>query len=252
MMIGIFGDSYADINPSKMTDEDAGILPWPTHLYNLTGEKVITHGKTATSTYWSYKMFLKYHTSYDKIIFVYSEYNRWHTLKDQYERLAYLVDSERLDLLDPQFKEAGEALMRVKPFIFDEEFNRFIYQSIFDKVNKICKLKAKPLINIMPFELNFKDTELPIDISEASGPCLTNLLEVSLTEAARSSILDNHIRTMPDLRHNHLNSHNTRVMADIVMDSFFTTEKLIRLAKDPRFQYDDAYIQHIVKYMEQL
>jgi len=249
-MIGLFGDSYADISPTKMTDEANGILPWPAHLANLTGEKVITHGKTATSTYWSYKMFIKYHNAYDKIVFVYSEYNRWHTLKDQYERLAYLVDNDRLELLDPQFREAGEALMKVKPFIFDEEFNRFIYQSIFDKVNRICRQKAKPIINILPFELNFKDTELPIDISEAAGPCLTSLLEVSLTEAARSPFLDNHIRTMPDHRHNHLNSYNTKVMANIVMDSFFTNEKLIKLAKDPRFQYDDAYIQHIIKYLE--
>lgn len=250
-MIGIFGDSYADINPEKMTDEANGILPWPKHLENLTGEKVVTHAKTATSTYWAYKQFLKYYTACDNIIFVYSEHNRWATLKDKYERLAYLTDSDRLDLLDPAFRDAGEALMKVKPMIFDEEFNIFIQQSIFDRVNRICKRAAKPIINIMPFELNFKDTELTIDVSEAAGPCLTNLLEVSLTEAARSEFLDNHIRTVPDLRHNHLNSYNTKVLAEIVMDTFFSSEKVIRLAKDPRFQYDEKYIQHIMTYSEQ-
>lgn len=249
-MIGIFGDSFADINPSHLTDEANGIMPWPMHLENIADEKVITHGKTATSTYWSYKNFLTYHAFYDKIIFVYSEYNRWHTLKDQYERLAYLTEAERLDLLDPEFKEAGEALMKVKPFIFDEEFNKFIYQSIFDRVNKICKRSGKLLVNIMPFELNYTEKELPIDISEAAGPCLTNILEISLEESRRSKALDKHIRTMPDLRHNHLNSHNTKVLAEIVQESFLSSEGLLKLAKDSRFKYDDAYIQHIIKYME--
>ena len=249
-MIGIFGDSFADINPAHLTDEENDIMPWPLHLQKMTGEKVMTHGKTATSTYWSYKNFIQYHTAYDKIIFVYSEYNRWHTLKNQYERLAYLTDADRLDLLDPQFREAGEALMKVKPFIFDEEFNKFIYQSIFDKVNRTCRRLGKPLINIMPFELNYDEKELPIDISDAAGPCLTNIIEISLEEAKKSSVLDNLIRTMPDLRHNHLNSHNTKVLAEIVMDSFFATEGLFKLAKNSKFKYDEIYIQHIIKHVE--
>lgn len=59
-MIGIYGDSFADMNPKELIDEALDRMPWPKHLENMLGKKVTTHALAATSPWWSYKKFLKH------------------------------------------------------------------------------------------------------------------------------------------------------------------------------------------------
>lgn len=248
-MIGIFGDSFADLNPIFMQDEDNDVLPWAMHFEKMVDKKVIVHAQSATSTFWSYKNFINYFDAYDTIIFAYSEYDRWSCFKDEYRGLAYLKEADRLELLDTRFKEYGEALLKIKPLI-DDDFDLFVYQSIFDKVNEMCKEANKPIINLMPFELNYERTHTLIDLGKAHGPCLVGLFEISLDEVARSSFLDKVFQTNIDLRHNHLNSNNNKVLAQIINESFSKDNGIVNLAKDPRFLYDDLYVQHIKRYIE--
>jgi hypothetical protein len=249
-MIGIFGDSFCDLNPPQMIDIQNDVLPWPLHLQNLVDCNVTSYGQSATSIYWSYCKFLKYYKEYEKIIFVYTEYNRWHTLKNEHLGLAHVYDNERLQMVPDQLKDVAKKLVDAHPFIFDQDFNKFVYQSIFDNVNKLCKEAGIKLVNIMPFELVFDDDKMPIDISQATGPCLSSLAKISYTECDKSSRLEKYLNLYPDLRHNHMNKYNNKVFATIVLESFSKNISLYKVTDIDKFVYDDIYLQHVFDAIE--
>ena len=65
-MIGVYGDSFADINPRDLINPELHRVPWPLVLADILGKEMKPHAQAATSIWWSYKKFLKTYKNYDK------------------------------------------------------------------------------------------------------------------------------------------------------------------------------------------
>jgi hypothetical protein len=64
--LGIFGDSFASLNPSKPSSLSTA---WPNQL-DPSQWLVTNYAMPATSFYWTYRLFLDHHASYDRVVCV--------------------------------------------------------------------------------------------------------------------------------------------------------------------------------------
>jgi hypothetical protein len=145
---------------------------------------------------------------------------------------------------DTSLKKYVDILLKAHPILYSEELQLFTYQNIFNSVNKLCKENNIKLINLMPFEHNYRSrgnqaNNLDIDISDAIGPCLTGLCDVSHNEA-----IDEHgvfhldmFKGLPhDNRASHLGTENNKILASIISEIFNLNQLgIIELQNDNRF-----------------
>jgi hypothetical protein len=250
LRLGIFGDSYADINPREYRDEDANRLPWPIHLAKLLDTELHAYSLSGTSLWWSYKNFLKYYKDLDIIVFVYTEYNRWNTIGSNnidYVQMASLISDNRLPFvtagLDDR-KEVGELLLKVRPHIFDEEFNLFTYQNIFNSINFKCGIEKKKIVNILAFDGIY--SEAPIDLFNRKGPVLQGLAKVGFNEIYNNDVFEKLISTTGDKRFCHTNPHNNFIFATIIKECLDMGGIDIKtIYEDDRFSYDPEHLKYI-------
>ena len=62
--LGIFGDSFASLNPAKATSLNTA---WP-NLIDPTQWTVTNHAMPATSFYWTYRKFIELHNRYERVV----------------------------------------------------------------------------------------------------------------------------------------------------------------------------------------
>ena len=250
-MIGIFGDSFADLNPSTTHSREKEVLPWGLWLGEFLQSKVECNARSGTSLWYSYTKFLDSYTKYDTIVFCYTNYMRWNGLSDKYQSLSNVRHEQDVPYLSENLQEKAKFLVQAFDFMYNDELNKFIYQQIFNEVNIRCKDANINLINLFPFEntkfydnLNYAPL---INFEGTVGPCLTGLLEISVNESETSKKLHERLNTKNDVRHCHINSYNNRMLANIIVDNLNTTN-YIQLAHLNCFKYDDMYLEHTFNY----
>lgn len=250
MNIAIFGDSFADMSSGYNTNEYR--MPWMMWIEKLSEHKVTNFGLSGTSVWFSYKKFLKNFLNYDVIIFCYSNHERWFNINNR-EGLSFIVSRDQLSVVSPNDVKLIELLVEARPHIYDEQLNKFVFQSVFDSVNKLCKENDRILINLLNFEENF-NMKLNIDISKSSGTVLTNISGVAQTEKnlAAGKIINgknvkNLILTECDFRFCHLNTHNNKVLANIILENLSNPKSYVNLIYDDRWSYD---IKHLESYFD--
>jgi hypothetical protein len=262
-MIGVYGDSFTDPNPDDLIDSKQDRLPWALHLSQLLDQQVDCHGRSATSLWWSYQKFLATYKNYSTIVFGYTNHNRWNTINyrhygngeaDFIGPLAHIFHADQMNHVVDKFKPLAQLLTQVHPHLYDDTFNLYVYQSIFDSVNTLCLEHNIKLINFMPFEM-INSMPLQISIDKASGPCLTNIINISNSEHF-SYTADNkelprfsqvhELRSGPDRRHCHLNPHNNKILAVIIKESLDFGVVCTRLPNDPRWSYDPDHLQYLI------
>ena len=254
-LIGVFGDSYADPNPIQYLDENLGRMPWPMWLEKLSGYQVHSHGLSATSTWYSYKQFLAHYKKYDTIVFCYSDLHRWHNINgDTHDGLYHIRYEDQLALHVPKDSvRTAQTLVDAYKILHDWDFDKFVFQSIFDSVNKLCNAAGIKLINSLNFE-EINGAPLPIDITTTNNTVLTNLVQVSGSEflrpngSAKFTDIAKLIRTSADKRFCHLNPHNNKVLAEIILDSVENDVRYVNLGTCDRFSYE----YHDVSYLMEL
>jgi hypothetical protein len=64
--LGIFGDSFASLNPSKPSSLSTA---WP-NMIDKSLWSVTNYAMPATSFYWTYRLFLEHHSKYDQVVCV--------------------------------------------------------------------------------------------------------------------------------------------------------------------------------------
>lgn len=261
-MIGIYGDSFADSNPTYLIDRVQDRMPWPMVLADMLSDTIENHARAATSLWWSYKNFLTTYKKYDTIVFCYSNHNRWSNINfiahDQTSKskrelgLAHVFTEEQLPAVADEEKHIAETLIKARPFLYDEQLQIFIYQNVFDSINLLCKQNGIKLVNLMPFE-QFETDKINISIDNASGACLTNLLEISGLELkikTKTFEIPRHPRLAGfhkkvDKRFCHINPHNNRILATIIKESL-DNGKNFNLALDGRFSYNIKHLEYII------
>lgn len=246
-MIGVYGDSFADPNPKFLHDRKKEVWPWPYWLAEHYNDKVECHGVSATPIWFSYQKFLDTYRNYDKIVFTYTNYRRWNTLADKYVQLSHVRDEADVKYLNPEFWSIGNLLVNAFPVLYRDELNKFIYQHVFNEVNRLCKKYNIKIVNLMPFENTTyytpKGVGNMIDFSNATGSVLTGVMEITNKEIDFSPRLHKRLGSKNDLRHCHLNSYNNKMLANIIFENLFTTN-VKNVAQDNRFGFNDSYLAH--------
>jgi len=239
----VFGDSFG----TPHTD-------WENCWSTLISHNV--YAMPGTNLWYSYQKFLKHYKSYDYVVFVYTHKCRWYTIAEHLLPYSNCINKEKLDVYHgiPKYAYDDMAkLVEVYKLIYDEDFEQFLYQTIFDKVNTLCRKRNIKLINVLPFEpgTNVKSRwtitkEIGLDISNMHGSCLVGLGDISwaeLTDADvgghRHPLLKKYTVDMPDARPCHLSPWNNKALAEIITEEFANNNpRLIDLTFDDRFSYD--------------
>lgn len=250
MNVGVFGDSFADINQKTLIKKnvvstDARDESWVTCLKDF-GHEVTSFGLSATSTYYAYQNFIENYQLFDCVIFCYSSLGRIHHIP-KFFGLTYGFHSCRdVDTLhkNPVFKklpkemqEDLEVIVRANMLTNDFEYDTLVQQAVFDKVNKLCT--DRKIINI----LTFLENKTPhFDISQNSGDCLYDLYEVSRREKEG-------YENLGDDRCCHLTKENNVILARII-DSLITQPRQIKevidLKTHPSFVYSKENTQRYI------
>lgn len=261
-MIGIYGDSFADINPKELVDVSIDRMPWPMHLAQVLNDDFKSYAQSATSIWWSYKKFINTYKKYDTIVFCYSNHNRWsninyvpHTFDlfpDKQIGLTHIFYEDQLEMLPDDMKPLAKMLVDIHPFLYDEKLQLFLYQHVFNSVNELCKLANIKLVNLMPFE-HFNADTISINTDDASGSVLTNLNRVSRSEfymriqqfeVPRHYLLKE-LKGKPDGRFCHINPHNNKILATIIKEALDNKTDM-NLGLDPRFSYDFKHLKYLL------
>ncbi len=251
--LGIFGDSFADINPKDRIDIPAGRMPWPIALKMLLGKKTLYAGNAATSSWFSYKNFLNAYKTIDTAVFCYSNNHRWHNINPDsgIAPIYNIISPDQLSFVHPDFKSIAKKLVDVHPYLFDPQLDLFISQHIFNSVNDICREQNIKLVNILSFE-EVQGEPLTIDISNNAGTVLTNLSDISGNEdkhfIANSKELELYKEDLFvfDKRFCHLNPHNNTVLSHIIRDCLENDVVYKNLVHDDRFSYDIEHLRYII------
>lgn len=256
-MIGVFGDSFADINPIQYIDRGLDRMPWALWLEKISGIGVAPHGVSATSIWYSYKKFLDNYKKYDTIVFCYSDLHRWPNINDpegMHRGLHHIRYRDQLNIVPPEDKQTAAILINAYELLHDWDLDKFLFQSIFNSVNSLCDEANIKLVNILNFE-EINDQPLSIDISSTKNAVLTNLVQVSGNEYSNVSPNSIHmqiaklIKEKPDKRFCHLNTFNNKVLAEIVYSCITDSVGYINLGKDDRFSYDMEHLRYLL-YLE--
>lgn len=206
LKIGFYGDSYIDVIDRKGDT-------WPEILCSENNYKGFYYGRSGTSNWYAYQMFLKTITEVDIVIFSHTNPWRWPHLPDQFIgknwNIGVIKDNTELDTLNSYFDD-----------IFPKNLLNFIGQSIFHEVNEVCTSNGVKCINVIPFnvEINF-DTIFPV---------VTNLEHISNTEKIKhnnSYVGTNELifkESLQDHRKCHMNSNNnikfSKLINNIIKD----------------------------------
>lgn len=242
MKIAVFGDSFADIAPQNRINQFN--MPWILWIEKYSSYKVCSFGQSGTNIWFSYKKFLKHYLSFDIIIFCYSNYERWLNI-NKYPGYEWIIDEQVLLLSGPEKKderELCETLVNIRSHIHDSELNRFVYQNVFDSINKFCFENGKKIINLLSFE-ECLNPKLNIDVSKSTGSVLTNIISIAKeeTKSAQQINVDKKILEKiisNDFRFCHLNNHNNKVLAKIMLECLEDTKKYYNLKTDNRWSFD--------------
>lgn len=214
MNIGVFGDSFA-FEMIHGSYPQANNESWM-HIIRKSGYKVKSYAMGGTSTWFSYKLFLRFYHHYDQIVFCYSSPNRIPNMPEGLESFSnfhgsehQLNNSEIFQRLPDHTRNELLTILKVQPMMLDTQLNSFLVQNIFNSVNQICKQNNKPIVNILPFE-NMDS----MDYSARTGDVFVDLLTVSCQEWPGL-----HKLGIPDPRYCHLSLENNLVLSRLITKS---------------------------------
>jgi hypothetical protein len=244
MKLGIFGDSFADLNPSEYIDEANDVMPWPMWLSKLMGKELICTGRSSTSIWHSFENFVKHFDECDTIVFAYTSYVRLNGLSDTYSGYSTIMPGYEAFIKDPD--GVAKIICDARKYLHNEELQKFIYRKVFEEVNSLCKIHNKKLVNLLSFEgmnknyvtniTNRVREDYVVDFSKTQYPCLVSLFDVSAWETYINPELNN---AHPDKRHCHMSPKNNQVLAEIVLETFDKpNDYLYDLFLDKRFVYE--------------
>jgi len=252
MKIGVFGDSFA-----WPKNAITGIIPnqkdesWIQHIQDK-GYKIVTYGLGGTSTFFSYKNFLKYFKQFEAVIFLYSSRFRIPTMPKTFEGFSCYNTVDSIDEiirfrnknLEAEEIKKIRAIFEAFEATFDEEFYKFIQQSIFNEVNRLCNKNNIRLVNILSFERNTNSSPF-LDYDRRYGEVVLNLSDVSMKEMK--------VDSRGDVRYCHLSYENNKILGDKLLELIQNknSNKIIDAYEQFPFVYSDEITQRYYTLLEQ-
>jgi hypothetical protein len=249
MKLGIFGDSYTHVPEHRQRDKSRKDYSW-TEIVGSQYKVVKNYSMSATSIWWSFNNFLNNFDKFNTIIFCYSSHLRWFHFKEGFEILSN-IGTHGKDVIpnmqgwSEEHKKVANILIDAQEYIFSEELQRYVYQKIFNDVNKICQNNNIKLINLLPFE----NIDTLISLDQRSGCCITSLhvssLKETMTGKPNAEQLTFNLRNgkTHDPRFNHLNENNNKVLAKCVLENI-DTNNIIDFSKLSSLSYSDELLSY--------
>lgn len=242
--LGVFGDSWADVNPAYTQDKSKNILPWPMWVAEKLDCNLSCFASSGTGLWWSFDQFKKKYKRLEKVIFVYTDYGRWNGLPDDLLNLAHIREEHQLEWVSKDNVEYAKKLVDVYPFLYNDDLNKFVYQQIFNEVNLLCDKFGIQITNILPFD--YKGPR--IDISNRKGPVLYNLASIYYHELKVCKGLNDYVANHYDVRHCHINPINNIALADIIVETLGNTNAVLNLFECKNFVYNDDELAHFKEF----
>lgn len=221
MKCGIFGDSYAfrsnDYAWCALLEKDY---------------EVENFSASGTSIWNAYKKFLENYKNFEYIIFTYSVQNRFYHLPEHLEKFMYIknVYHDGIQYIDKNDVELFKSILEAEQHTHDPILDHFIYQQVFNEVNRICIENKIKLINLMPFETanEFFPT---INLEKRNGTCILGLHWVSMNEISRINKLD-----QGDDRPCHISNKNNEILYNLIREQFNNLDyPIINVKEKPIF-----------------
>jgi hypothetical protein len=253
-LIGVFGDSYADLNPHQYIDESLGRMPWPMWLQKFSNSKVECYGVSATSIWYSYKKFLANYKKYDTIVFCYSDLHRWYNINDPeglHRGLYHIRYHDQLKVVPTESMDDAKILVDSYKLLHDWDLDKFLFQSVFNSINMLCDEAGINIVNILNFE-EINNTPLSIDIT-TNNIVITNLVQVSGREYlhpdgnAKFKDITKLMSSGADKRFCHMNPHNNRVLAETIIDCMENNITYVNLGNHNKFSYEYEDIKYLLE-----
>jgi hypothetical protein len=197
MIIGIFGDSFAD---------PIGKVGWPNLLKSKYFYNVKNYAKVCTTAFWSYCNLVSEINDIDVIIFVLTDQNRLYHADDRYHGVCTLYTiQEQLNnvALLPSDRMVFEAAKQYHIHLSDDKFNNFVHDQLVKEITALAKQHNKPLIIIPAFQHTTQ---------------YQNIFEISLFDITLNEIFTNFgdRNYRPEDGHtrpNHLSKENNEILA---------------------------------------
>jgi hypothetical protein len=223
MNIGIFGDSFADPNPGQEGRESEA---WVTVLNSFEGVTATSYGVSGISNWNVYEQFVQHQHLYDAVIFVYSSVSRIPVMPKGLDGYNFIRPDtiDHLDFIPDNDKDRIRNIVDVYwNHLQSDDFDLFMYQSVFDRVNSVCKSQNKKLVNVLPFEHYHRPD--CVDVSDSYGDCWRGIMQVSSREAEQSSY--DFSQFAFDYRDCHLTKVNNEVLARLLYNSISSTQPTV-------------------------
>lgn len=250
MKLGIFGDSFADIRPwEKEIFENPGChihSPWPIILAKHMSAELTVFAEAGTSSWWSYQNFAKNYKKYDAIIFAYSQHNRWHHLSEECKNMHH-VTSERshsFPVASSERLKLSSLLANTYRYVASEELDLFMYQSVFNQVNLLCKNNGIQLVNLFTF-----DDGTFVDCSARHGACISNLIKLSEIEQRKMTPYQSEkflkmIRSV-DKRNCHMSWYHNNMLAEMIFENLGNPSVTIDVSKSDKISDDPTQSEYL-------
>ena len=221
MKIGIYGDSYADPNPTPAEG-------WLTYLRNnMEYATIDQHSRAGTSHWWSYQKFIKTYKEYDTIIFCHTNPIRWPYLPKEYEGREWNTG---------HMKNGGphnfqDNINKFFQFIFPDELLQFNCLNIFKEVNEICQRENIFLINLHMETTETLGPKYSQEINNAPFSIFTGLNDLSRWEKVSHTGAVYHTvellskyKLFNDVRANHLSAANNSILGNLLLSTIENKE----------------------------
>jgi hypothetical protein len=221
MKIGIYGDSYADPNPTPAEG-------WLTYLRNnIECTTIDQHSRAGTSHWWSYQKFIQTYKDYDTIIFCHTNPIRWPHLPKEYVGREWNTG---------HMKNGGpnnfqDNINKFFPFIFPDKLLHFLGLTIFKEVNEICQKEDIFLINLHMEPKENLEPEYAAEITKTNFSTFTGLNDLSRWEKVihdgtvyTTGELLSKYKLFNDVRANHLSAANNIILGNLLLSTLKNKE----------------------------
>lgn len=232
MSIGIYGDSFASTRKETYRFAWYNLLAEKlnTHVYNYEDNIYNTYGHPATSTFFSYKKFLKYHDKHEYNIFVASDSGKYTKFVDLHVERGPVpvpgINSLEWHINDTGLRyDAKEKLENIKAWLLvsDDEFMHTVQELILQDMER----KAGKNLIILASDIDQTYCEARKETSCANFGlwALANQMykDMGVTDETRKYVLDE----KKDKISCHLSEETNHVLADLLYNHIKTGEKMI-------------------------
>ena len=215
--LAIFGDSFADDSYDEWKGVWKDVGPsWMAHLKNTNEYQITNFAKSATSMYWSKKLFDRHYKEFDKIIFVVTfpcrritfdklpdGCNLFKTFYNASSVMDIVNDNNQFKKYNPIEQNFLKAMQGYYLYVQNDHFDHTIHSLMLDDI----KEKKKDVILIPAFP-----SSVP-SLDETGSSTLLHISQKDMHYFGLGDFMPNS-NEMTDARKSHLNEENNLILAN--------------------------------------